>query len=108
MFVGAEGETRTAPEALSFAPGAPPVNFLTYRIHLIVFAIIAVLSVLFNNGGFPVKNVLIPCPKCAQPGIYLKGLSQSSSVDYYRCDDCQRVWTVPKDEREPTTDAPVV
>jgi transposase-like protein len=54
------------------------------------------------------KDVLIPCPKCSQPGIYMKGLSQSSSVDYYRCDDCQHVWTVPKDEREPTTDAPVV
>ena len=62
---------------------------------------------LINNGGFPMKTVLIPCPKCAQPGTYLKGLSHSSSVDYYRCDDCQHVWTVPKDEREPTTDAPV-
>jgi len=32
------------------------------------------------------KDVLIPCPKCAQPGTYLKSLSQSSPVDYYRCD----------------------
>jgi hypothetical protein len=54
------------------------------------------------------KDVLIPCPKCAQPGTYLKGLSQSSFVDYYQCDDCQLVWTVPKDEREPATDAPMV
>jgi hypothetical protein len=54
------------------------------------------------------KDVLIPCPKCTQPGTYLKGLSQSSSVNYYGCDDCKLVWTVPKDEREPTTDPPVV
>ena len=54
------------------------------------------------------KTVLIPCPKCAQPGTYLKGLSHSSSVDYYRCDDCEHVWTVPKDERASATDAPVV
>ena len=54
------------------------------------------------------KNVLIPCPKCEQPGIYLKSLSQSSSVDYYRCVDCEHVWTVPKDEREPASDSPVV
>jgi hypothetical protein len=54
------------------------------------------------------KDVLILCPKCAQPGTYLKGLSQASPVDYYRCDDCKHVWTVPKDEREPTTDPPVV
>ena len=53
------------------------------------------------------KDVLIPCPKCAQPGTCLKGLSQCSSVDYYGCDDCKRVWTVPKDEREPIADAPV-
>ena len=53
------------------------------------------------------KDVLIPCPKCTQPGTYLTGLSRSSSVDYYGCDDCKRVWTVPKDVREPTTDAPV-
>jgi len=53
------------------------------------------------------KTVLIPCPKCTQPGTYVKSLSQSYAVDYYRCDDCQHVWTVPKDEREPTTDAPV-
>jgi len=38
----------------------------------------------------------------------MKGLSQSSTVDYYRCDDCQHVWTVAKDKPEPTTDAPVV
>jgi len=63
---------------------------------------------LFNNGGVPMKNVLIQCPKCAQPGTYLKAVSQSSSVDYYRCGDCEYVWTVPKDEREPTTDTPVV
>jgi len=37
----------------------------------------------------------------------MKGLSQSSAVDYYRCDDCQYVWTVPKDKPEPITDAPV-
>jgi len=54
------------------------------------------------------KDVLIPCPKCTQPGTYLTGLSLSSSVDYYGCDDCKRVWTVPKDVPEPTTDAPVV
>jgi len=68
----------------------------------------AVLSVCSSiTGGFPVKDVLIPCPKCEQPGTYLKGLSQSSPVDYYRCVDCEHVWTVPKDEREPTTDTPV-
>jgi transposase-like protein len=54
------------------------------------------------------KDVLIPCPKCTKPGTYMKGLSQSSAVDYYRCDDCQHVWTVPKDKPEPTSDAPVV
>jgi hypothetical protein len=48
------------------------------------------------------------CPKCARPGTYMKGLSQISSVDYYRCDDCKHVWTVPKDEPEPTDDPPVV
>ena len=53
------------------------------------------------------KSVLVPCPKCTRPGTYLKAVSQSSSVDYYRCDDCEHVWTVPKDEREPTTDLPV-
>ena len=46
------------------------------------------------------KTVLIPCPKCAQPGTYLKGLSHSSSVDYYRCDDCGHVFTT----RKSTTD----
>jgi transposase-like protein len=55
-----------------------------------------------------VKDVLISCPKCAQPSTYVKSLSQSPSVGYYRCDDCQHVWTVPKDEPEPTTDAPMV
>ena len=63
---------------------------------------------LFNNGRVPIKDVPILCPKCARPGTYLKGLSQSSTVDYYGCDDCKLVWTVPKDEREPTTDPPVV
>jgi hypothetical protein len=71
-----------------------------------------VIAVLFHcslpiTGGFLMKSVLVPCPKCARPGTYLKAVSQSSSVDYYRCDDCEHVWTVPKDEREPTTDVPV-
>jgi hypothetical protein len=92
----------------SFRAADSGVNFLTYRNHLMASAIRAVLLVCSSiTGGFPMKTVLIPCPKCAQPGTYLKGLSHSSSVDYYRCDDCQHVWTVPKDEREPTTDAPV-
>ncbi len=53
------------------------------------------------------KTPLIPCPKCEQPGTYLRVLSQSSYVDYYRCDDCEHVWTVPKDKGEPTTDVTV-
>jgi hypothetical protein len=85
------------------------VNFLTYRNHLMVSTVIGVLLVCsIVTGVFRMKHVLVPCPKCAQPGTYLKGLSHSSSLDYYRCDDCQHVWTVPKDERAPTTDAPVV
>ena len=85
------------------------VNSLTYRNHLMVSTAIRVLLLCPSvTGVFRMKHVLVPCPKCAQPGTYLKGLSHSSSVDYYRCGDCEYVWTVPKDERAPAPDAPVV
>ena len=61
------------------------VNFLTYRNHLMVSATVAVLmlcsSITVRNERRP-----HPGPKAAQPGIYPKGLNQSSPVDYYRCD----------------------
>ena len=38
------------------------------------------------------------CPLCARPGRPLTESSQSSAVDYYRCDDCYHVWHHRKDE----------
>ena len=79
------------------------VNFLTYRNHLMVWPLLLCYFLLFN-----MKVILIQCPKCGQPGTYLKGLSRFTPVDYYGCDNCQQVWPVPKDDPKPTTDAPMV
>ena len=36
--------------------------------------------------------------------LRLEELSQANWVDYYRCDRCQHVWTVPREECEPVHD----
>lgn len=44
-----------------------------------------------------------PCPKCQQrTPRWLEESSKDALVNYYRCERCANVWTVPKD----TPDAP--
>jgi len=45
-----------------------------------------------------------PCPVCQQPTVrWLEESSKWAHVNYYRCEKCGNVWTVPKD----APDAPV-
>ena len=42
-----------------------------------------------------------PCPECQhQPLRLLEAASKSAWVNYYRCDECGHLWTVPKDQPE--------
>jgi hypothetical protein len=36
------------------------------------------------------------CPKCLRDGRHLAASSESSAVDYYRCDGCGHVWAISK------------
>ena len=40
------------------------------------------------------------CPECHADGRYLPGISADAYVDYYRCDKCGHVWTMPKQKAE--------
>lgn len=48
-----------------------------------------------------------PCPKCDVPGRWLESLSREAYVDYYRCDPCAHIWSVPKDKCTPAHDVTV-
>jgi len=48
-----------------------------------------------------------PCPACDNVGNLLKSVSQDADVDYYRCQACAHVWSVPKGKCEPTNDVTV-
>ncbi len=38
-----------------------------------------------------------PCPKCQRPTArLLTGVSHQADVNYYRCEPCGHVWTLPK------------
>ena len=53
----------------------------------------------------PVCRLDCPCPVCETFGVYLPESSRyPSKVDYYRCPACAHVWTVPRNECEPTRD----
>ena len=42
-----------------------------------------------------------PCPNCHAPSPrYLPATSEHADVNYYRCDPCGHVWTMPKDKPE--------
>jgi transposase-like protein len=39
----------------------------------------------------------IRCPHCDRYNTFrLDGLSDGTRIDYFRCDDCCHVWTLPK------------
>ncbi len=44
-----------------------------------------------------------PCPICNEPGRRIAG-HFATFVDYFRCEPCGHVWTVPKEECVPTQD----
>ncbi len=50
-------------------------------------------------------DVLMQCPECrSHAGRLVPGVSAESYVDYFRCEDCARVWIVEKATgREPRT-----
>jgi hypothetical protein len=40
-----------------------------------------------------------PCPICAHTAPrYLPATSEHADVNYYRCDPCGHVWSIPKDK----------
>ena len=36
------------------------------------------------------------CPKCHEPSRHLAASSEQASADYYRCNSCALLFTVPK------------
>ena len=59
------------------------------------------------EGGCVAVPDSCPCPVCDGPGSRLESISRDALVDYYRCPLCAHVWTVPKEQCEPTTDVTV-
>lgn len=46
-----------------------------------------------------------PCPVCGRSSNRMESLSKASAyIDYYRCEECRHIWTVPKGECEPADD----
>lgn len=42
---------------------------------------------------------ICPCPQCHMPvPRWLEATSKDATVNYYRCNACGHVWTVPKDD----------
>ena len=61
-------------------------------------------SIRSPHSGFHAKIVaVVPhrlCPLCRKPGRLLPDSSHDAVVEYYRCDDCNHVWSHQKDVPE--------